>query len=65
MVDAFGVVKKRIKSTETKSRGTVIAEKARARGNAHSDEKRASLIEQGMAIIYGQSGHAKCATNRS
>jgi hypothetical protein len=64
MVDDLCAVKKRIKSTETKSRGTVISEKARAIGNTHGDEKRASLIEQGMAIIYGQSGHAKCATNR-
>jgi hypothetical protein len=34
-----------------KSRGTVIAEKARAKANKYSDEKRSALLEKGMAII--------------
>jgi hypothetical protein len=57
-------MKKRDRLVEKKSRGTVIAEKARARANAYSDEKRASLIEQGMAVIYGGSDHAKRANHR-
>jgi hypothetical protein len=49
---------------ESKSPGTLIAEKARAKANSHSDEKRHELLEQGMAIIYGGSNHAKSAVTR-
>jgi hypothetical protein len=48
-----------------KSRGTVIAEKARAKANKFTDAKRSDLIEQGMAIIYGGLNHAKSPVNRS
>lgn len=37
-----------------KSRGTVIAEKARAKANSYTDKKRSDLLEQGMAIIYSE-----------
>jgi hypothetical protein len=47
-----------------KSRGTVIAEKARAKGNKYTDQKRSALLERGMAIIYGGPDHAKAAVNR-
>jgi hypothetical protein len=52
-----------VQSTE-KSRGTVIAEKVRAKANKFSDEKRKELIEQGMAIIYAGPNHAKATVNR-
>jgi hypothetical protein len=41
-----------------KSRGTVIAEKARAKANKYTDEKRSALLEKGMSIIYGGLNHA-------
>jgi hypothetical protein len=56
-------MKKTIKP-EQKSKGTVIAEKARAQANSYSDEKRAILIERGMSLIYGTDAHAKCTSNR-
>ena len=39
------------------SRGTVIAEKCRARLNTATDAQRAALFAKGMQLIYG-SGHA-------
>lgn len=56
-------MKKTIKP-EQKSKGTIIAEKVRERANAYSDEKRAILVERGMALIYGTGAHAKCTSNR-
>jgi hypothetical protein len=47
------------------SRGTLIAEKARERANGFSDAKRQALLEQGLAMIYGGSKHAKAAAYRS
>jgi hypothetical protein len=53
------------KSAElVKSRGTVIAERARAKANKYTDEKRSALLEKGMAIIYGGLEHAKSTVNR-
>lgn len=49
---------------ETKSLGTQIAEKVRAKANGYSDEKRERLIDRGMALIYGDSGHVKSNRNR-
>jgi hypothetical protein len=46
-----------------KSRGTIIAEKARAKGNKHTDQKRSALSDKGMAIIYGERYHAKSPVN--
>jgi hypothetical protein len=39
------------------SRGTVIAEKHRARLNTATDAQRSALFAKGMSLIYG-SGHA-------
>jgi hypothetical protein len=47
-----------------KSRGTVIAEKARAKANKYTDQKRSALLDKGMAIIYGGLDHAKSPVNR-
>jgi hypothetical protein len=47
-----------------KSLGTVIAEKARAKANSFSDEKRQSLTERGMALIYSGPGYAKVDADR-
>ena len=47
-----------------KPRGTVIAEKARAKANKFSDRKRDSLLEQGMAIIYGETNRPKSGVPR-
>ena len=47
-----------------KSRGTVIAEKARAKGNKYTDQKRSALLERGMAIIYGGPDRAKATAHR-
>ena len=53
------------KSVEiVKSRGTVIAEKARAKANKYTDEKRSALLARGMAIMYGGLEHAKSTVNR-
>jgi hypothetical protein len=57
-------MKKHGPTTDKKSRGTVIAEKARAKANSFTDKKRSDLIEQGMAIIYGGLNHAKSPVNR-
>ena len=38
---------------ESKSFGSLVAEKARAKANGYTDEKRNSLRERGMALIYG------------
>jgi hypothetical protein len=48
-----------------KSRGTVMAEKARAKANKYTDQKRSALLEKGMSIIYGGFNHAKSSVNRS
>lgn len=47
-----------------KSRGTVIAEKARAKANRYTDQKRSALLDKGMATIYGGLEHAKSTVNR-
>jgi hypothetical protein len=52
-------------SRVVKTRGTVIAEKARAKANKYTDQKRSALLEKGMAIIYGGLDHAKSPVNRS
>ena len=51
-------------SQPAKSRGTVIAEKARAKANKYTDQKRSALLDKGMAIIYGGFDHAKSPVNR-
>jgi hypothetical protein len=50
-------------TTEPKSKGVKIAEKARAKANGFSDAKRGELLDQGLAIIYGGRSYAKA--NRS
>jgi hypothetical protein len=57
-------MKKHEPASDKKSRGTVIAEKARAKANDYTDKKRSGLIEQGMSIIYGGLNHAKSPVNR-
>jgi len=47
-------MKKHEPASDKKSRGTVIAEKARAKANGFTDKKRSGLIEQGMSIIRSQ-----------
>jgi hypothetical protein len=46
-------MKKRDTMAEKQSFGSIASDKERARANSYSDEKRASLINRGMAIIYG------------
>ena len=55
---------KKPKKKESKSLGTIISEKARAKSNTYTDKKRHGLLERGMAMIYGGTGHAKSATSR-
>jgi hypothetical protein len=43
----------------SKSKGTKIAEKARAKANGYSDIKRGQLLDQGLAIIYGGRSYVK------
>ncbi len=57
-------MKKASPESTQKSAGTIIAEAARARLNGISDQKRHDLMEEGMAIIYGGSGHAKTNSGR-
>jgi hypothetical protein len=53
------------KSVQTsRSRGTLIAEKTRAKANKYTDRKRSTLLDRGMAIIYGGLDHAKSTVNR-
>lgn len=52
------------KTDEKKSVGTIVAEKARSQANSFSDEKRQSLIERGMALIYSGPGYDKVAADR-
>jgi hypothetical protein len=47
-----------------KSRGTVIAEKARAKGNKFTDQKRSALLERGVAIIYAGPDFASATLSR-
>jgi hypothetical protein len=42
-----------------------MAEKARAKANKYTDQKRSALLEKGMSIIYGGLNHAKSSVNRS
>ena len=55
---------KKGQTPETKSVGTVISEKERAKANDYSDAKRLSLLEKGLALIHGSGGYAKCDVNR-
>jgi hypothetical protein len=55
---------KKPKKPGHKSLGTTISDKARAKANTYTDEKRHVLLERGMAIIYGGSNHAKTAASR-
>lgn len=50
--------------SEPKSKGTLIAERARARVNTYSEEKRRELLDRGMAMIYGAAKPAKSHGNR-
>jgi hypothetical protein len=53
------------KSTvEPPSPGTIAAEKARARCNGYSDEKRANLFKVGMAIINGGKSKVNAESRR-
>jgi hypothetical protein len=58
-----GSMKKRAKP-ESKSLGTIISEKARAKANTYTDKKRHGLLQRGMSMIYGGSDHAKSAATR-
>jgi hypothetical protein len=51
---------KKSQSQETKSVGTMIAEKAREKANDYNDAKRSDLLDKGLALIYGNNGYAKC-----
>jgi hypothetical protein len=64
---SHGIVSPGMKTSSrvVKTRGTVIAEKARAKANKYTDQKRSALLEKGMAIIYGGLDHAKSSVNRS
>jgi hypothetical protein len=55
---------KKQKKPDQKSLGTVLAEKARLRANTFSVQKRHSLLERGMAMIYGGADHAKAPASR-
>jgi len=57
-------MKKKQKKRDQKSLGTILAEKERAKANTYSDAKRHALLERGMAMIYGESDHAKSAVTR-
>jgi hypothetical protein len=50
---AFKSSMKKHNKAEPKSSGTKIAEKARAKANFFTDEKRKTLLDQGVAIIRG------------
>jgi hypothetical protein len=47
-----------------KSSGTLLGEKARAKANKFTDQKRSALLEKGMSIIYDGPDHAKSTINR-
>jgi hypothetical protein len=51
--------KKAATASEHPTRGTVIAERNRARMNRLSDAQRSALLNRGMQLIYGGSGSAK------
>lgn len=46
---------------EKKTAGTVIADRVRSKANSFTDDKRQSLTERGMALIYSGPGYAKVA----
>jgi hypothetical protein len=48
---------------KTKSEGTLIAEKARVRGNQLSDAARSAYLKDGLAMIYGGGLNAKTTVN--
>lgn len=47
------------------TRGTVVAEKYRAKLNSLPDNQRAALLEEGMQMIYGDQRPAKTTVSRS
>ncbi|HEX3800022.1 MAG TPA: hypothetical protein VH413_15115 [Verrucomicrobiae bacterium] len=49
--------KKKTEKIKTKSEGTVISDKARAKANKYSDKQRCTLLDQGVALIYDGSNH--------
>jgi hypothetical protein len=55
---------KKQKKPDQKSIGTTIAEKERAKANTYGDAKRHTLLERGMAMIYGGSDLAKSTASR-
>jgi len=54
---------KKMSEKNEKSRGTLIAEKARSRANKYTDGERAALLNRTMALIYGGGKHGKRAVN--
>lgn len=59
--------KKRRKMTskkDKKSKGTVVAEKARVKMNNLSDQEREALMSRAMQIIYGKGGDEACVSRR-
>jgi hypothetical protein len=57
--------KQQPQKTGTKSLGTVLSDKLRARANKHSDQHREESIAEGLAIIYGGGQRHAKAANRS
>jgi len=55
---------KKAQEPKHKSVGTLGAEKARARANAYTDQKREELLRKGLSIIYGGDANAKAHTGR-
>ena len=48
--------KKPLSRAERPTRGTVVAQKYRAKLNSLPDNQRATLLEEGMQLIYGEFG---------
>ena len=56
--------KKPSSRAERPTRGTVVAEKHRAKLNSLPDNRRAALLEEGMQLIYGDQRPHKTTVRR-
>ena len=59
----LGRVSMKKAKVEKKSWGTEVAEKARAKANGFSQQKRQRLMARGMQLIYGDA-HARTTVHR-
>ncbi len=57
--------KKPLSRAERPTRGTVVAQKYRAKLNSLPDNQRATLLEEGMQLIYGDQRPSKTTVRRA